>query len=212
MEPASRHQCLVYGGPPSRHLPALAQALRQKLTENYRCLYFNSPPMVAGLRSYLAAAGVDVQLELKKGGLLLSADQGHLIDGSFHAGTMLDGLESAIRQALTDGYAGLFAAGDMTWELGQDRDIPKLVRYEWELERLFHKYPALSGICMYHSDTLPLELIKHGTISHGSVFVNETLSLINPHHAHATAPREIVATLNAEVEAFLLRVMPETAA
>jgi hypothetical protein len=100
----------------------------------------------------------------------------------------------------------------MTWELGQDRGIPKLVRYEWELERLFHKYPELSGICMYHSDTLPLELIKHGAISHGSVFVNETLSLINPHPLHTGAPREIVATLNAEVEAFLLRVMPETAA
>jgi len=125
---------------------------------------------------------------------------------------MLDALEQGVQKALEDDYAGLFATGDMTWELGQDRGIPKLVRYEWELERLFHKYPELSGICMYHSDTLPLELIKHGTISHGSVFVNETLSLINPHHVHTSAPREIVATLNTEVEAFLLRVMPETAA
>jgi hypothetical protein len=208
MEPASPHQCLVYGGPPSRHLPALAGAVRQKLRDNYRCLYFNSPPMVAGLRSYLAAGGVDVERELENGSLLLSSDQGHLADGHFQADAMLDGLELSVQEALEDGYAGLFAAGDMTWELGPDRDISKLVRYEWNLERLFHKYPALSGICMYHSDTLPLELIKNGALSHGAVFVNETLSLLNPHHVHTSIPREMVPTLNSEVEAFLSRVLP----
>jgi hypothetical protein len=211
MKPASRHQCLVYGGPPSRHLPALAEVLRRKLREHYRCLYFNSPPMVAGLQSYLAAAGVDVKRELHKGSLILSSDQGHLADGLFDLNAMLEALEQAVQQALADSYAGLFATGDMTWELGPDRDIPKLVRYEWELERLFHKYPALSGICMYHSGTLPLQLIKHGAISHGTVFVNETLSLLNPHHAHTSIPRETVPTLNAEVEAFLSRVLPGAA-
>ncbi|UWZ83847.1 MEDS domain-containing protein [Occallatibacter riparius] len=210
MEPASRHQCLIYGGPPSRHLPALAALLRQKLHQNFRCLYFNSPPMVTGLQSYLAAAGLDVNHELKKGSLLLSSDQGHLVDGLFHADTMLEGLELAAHQAQSDGYEGLFAVGDMTWELGLDRDIKKLLQYEWKLEQLFHRCPALTGICMYHSDTLPRELVQHGTLSHGSIFVNQTLSIINPFHVHTGAPRQPVQTLGTEVEAFLSRVMPET--
>jgi hypothetical protein len=208
MEQASRHQCLIYGGPPSGHLPALAVAVRQRLRENYRCLYLNNPPMVAGLQSYLAAAGVEVERELEKGSLVLSSEQGYLTDGVFDADAMLDTLELCVQQALADGYSGVFATGDMTWELGPDRNIGRLVKYEWKLERLFYKYPALSGICMYHSDTLPLELIKQGAISHGTVFVNETLSLLNPHHAHMSVPREMVPTLNAEVEAFLSRVLP----
>jgi hypothetical protein len=210
MQPAFRHQCLVYGGPPSRHLPALAEAVRQKLSENYRCLYFNSPTMVAGLRSYLAAAGVDVERELENGGLLLSSGQDHLVDGLFQADTMLDGLEFSVQEALEDGYAGLFAAGDMTWELGLDRDIARLIKYEWKLEQLFQRCPELTGICMYHSDTLPRELVKYGALSHGTVFVSQTLSIINPYHLHTVAPRDTVPTLSAEVEAFLLRVMPET--
>jgi len=60
----SRHQCLIYEGSPARHLPALVSVIQQKLKEDNRCLYLNSPPMVAGLRSYLFAAGVDVPKEV----------------------------------------------------------------------------------------------------------------------------------------------------
>ena len=98
MHPTSRHQCLIYKGSPAQHLPALAALMRQKLEERHRCLYLDSPPMVAGMRSYLAAAGVDVAREVGKGSLVLSSDQGHLVDGHFDADLMLRALE-VIRQS-----------------------------------------------------------------------------------------------------------------
>lgn len=211
MESASRHQCLLYAGSPSCHLPALTQVVRRKLGENYRCLYLNSPAMVAGMQSCLAASGVDVSLELKMGSLVLSTEQSHIDHGVFDPDRMLEGLEQSVQQALDDGHAGLFAAGDMTWELGPDKNIPRLLQYEWKLEQLFRKYPGLSGVCMYHSDTLPGELVKHGAAMHGKLFVNETLSVMNPYYVHTGAPRESVPTLASEVEAFLVRMMPEPA-
>jgi len=60
MNPLPRHQCLIYKGSPSLQLSAIAALVRQKVNENYRCLYLNSPVMVAGMRCYLAAAGIDV--------------------------------------------------------------------------------------------------------------------------------------------------------
>jgi hypothetical protein len=81
MEPTPRHQCLIYEGPPSRHLSALAEVVRQKLSENKRCLYLNSEPMVAGMRSYLAATGVDVAHEISNARLVLSSERHHLADG-----------------------------------------------------------------------------------------------------------------------------------
>ena len=54
MQPLSRHQCLIYSGSAALHLPALAALMRRKLEEPPRCLYLDSPPMVAGMRSYLA--------------------------------------------------------------------------------------------------------------------------------------------------------------
>ena len=120
-EDTTRHQCLVYEGAPSAHLVSITSAIRQKLRERNRCLYLNSPPMVAGMRSYLAAAGVDVARETEEGNLELSSEQGHLLDGSFDIDRMIDSLAAAVKQAMNDGYQGLWATGDMSWEFGYRR-------------------------------------------------------------------------------------------
>jgi hypothetical protein len=184
MEPLPRHQCLIYDGAPSRQLPALAALAHEKLAQNYRCLYLNSPPMVAGMRSYLAAAGVDVAHEVAKASLVLSSELGHLVGGQFDVERLIRTIEDAIQQALDDGYAGLWATGDMTWELGPERDRWRLLEYEWRLEKLFRKHPELSGICQYHADTLPRDLLRQGLLGHPTVFISKTLSLINPHYMH----------------------------
>ena len=182
METVTRHQCLIYEGSPSRQLPALAALVHRKLNENFRCLYLNSPVMVAGIRCYLAAAGVDVTQELEKTNLVLSSEQSHLVKGHFDVGQMMHALEEALGQALRDGYAGLWATGDMTWELGPEGDFSKLLEYEWRLEEFFRTHPALGGICQYHADTLPREVLRQGLLTHPSIFENETLSRINPHY------------------------------
>jgi hypothetical protein len=177
---SSRHSCLIYEGPPSRQLPALAAIAREKLQQNYRCFYLNSPPMVAGMRSYLAASGVDVAKEVARGSLLLSSTQ-HLADGDrFDVQLMIDALQSALELALNDGYSGLWATGDMSWEFGPANDFSRLLEYEWRLEEFMHANPKLSGICQYRADTLPRAALRHGLLAHTSIFVNQTLSLINP--------------------------------
>ena len=178
----SRHQCLIYEGSPARHLPALVSVIQQKLKEDNRCLYLNSPPMVAGLRSYLFAAGVDVPKEVMKGRLVLSSDTTHLENGTFDVDRMLTKLSTAVIQARDEGYQGLWATGDMSWEFGSEKNLAKLLEYEWRLEELFHTFPTLAGICQYHSDTLPAEIIRQGLVSHHSLFLNETLSRLNPHY------------------------------
>lgn len=188
-----RHQCIIYDGPPSRILPALVATIRSNLRANMRCIYMNSPAMVAGLRSGLYAAGTDVERELTRGALVLDSDSAHLVDGRFEVSRMLDSLETAVQAALADGYVGLFATGDMTWEFGPENDLSKLLHYEWGLEQLFHRQPALSGICQYHRDLLPREAVREGVVSHASLFINETISRLNPHYVQAQAPDERMA-------------------
>ena len=81
--------------------------IRQKLDENYRCLFLHSPAMVTGIRSYLFAAGIDVTKEIVKGSLVLSSSNAHLDQGCFIVDRMLRMLENALHQALHDGYEGL---------------------------------------------------------------------------------------------------------
>lgn len=103
----ARHQCLIYEGCPAKHLRGLASVAIAKLKENHRCLYLNSLPMVEAVGTYLAAAGLDVSHEVKRGALILSSDQDHLTNGRFDVDRMLDMLDAAVRKGLSDGYSGL---------------------------------------------------------------------------------------------------------
>ena len=70
----------------------------------------------------------------------------------------------------------------MTWEFGSEKEMGKLLEYEWKLEDLFGRLPGLSGICQYHIDTLPRDAVQKGLLAHQSIFINETLSRLNPHY------------------------------
>ena len=94
--------------------------------------------MVAGLRSTLAAAGNDVALEITKQRLVLSSEPVSPWE-NFNGQLLLDKLEASLDQALKDGYMGLWASGDMTWEFGPGQDFTKLLEYEMGLEALFGK-------------------------------------------------------------------------
>jgi hypothetical protein len=178
----SRHQCLIYDGAPSRHLKAMAAVIHEKLAQNVRCLYLNSAPMVAGMRSFLAAAGVDVACETERGSLVLTSQLSHLNeDGRFDVDWMMETLCVALEDALGSGFVGLWATGDMSWEFGPEKNFSKLLDYELRLEQFIRDHAEMSGVCQYHADTLPREAMRHSLVAHPSIFVNETLSLVNPH-------------------------------
>ena len=200
MDRIPRHQCVIYDGSPAKLLPAMAAHIKEKLKENIRCLYLNSPSMVAGLRSYLFAIGVDVVAEVAMGRLILTSEQHQIKEGQFDSGMMLQELEEAVNQALVDGFNGLWATGDMTWEMGRDRNLKKLVEYEWHLDKLLQKYVHLSGICQYHVGSLSGEMAANALINHSAIYVNETLTHINPHYLPSPTPVEASADLQYTVQ------------
>jgi hypothetical protein len=114
-------------------------------------------------------------------------------------------LEDALDRALNEGYDGLWATGDMTWELGPERDFSRLLEYEWRLEEFFRKHPALGGICQYLTDTLPCEVLRQGLLVHPSIFVNETLSRINRDYLRDDSYSE-QAALNPELNSMINRL------
>jgi MEDS: MEthanogen/methylotroph, DcmR Sensory domain len=201
-----RHQCLIYEGPPSRHLTALAAVICEQLQQNYRCLYLNSRPMIVALRSYLAATGLDVLKEIARGRLILTSDQSHLLDGRFDVERMMQLLRDALDEARREGYAGLWASGDMTWEFGPEKDYSRLLDYEWRLEEFLRENPDFGGICQYHAGTLPREYLRQGLVTHPLVFVNEAMSHINPGYL-SPAPSVRQAANSPEVEKALARFL-----
>jgi hypothetical protein len=142
----------------------------------------------SAISAFLAAAGLDVAQEVSKGSLVLSWDAGHLVDGRFEVNRMLGMLSDSVNAALADGYSGLFATGDMTWELGSRKNFEKLVEYEIGLEEMFRSHAALSGVCQYHQETLPEEAIHVALSTHPAVYINETLARMNPFYSPTGSP------------------------
>jgi len=185
----------------------LVAAIRRNLDASMRCMYLNSPAMVAGLRSQLYAAGSDLRREMTRGALVLSSDHDHVVDGQFSIDRMLQMLETAVYEALADGYTGLFVTGDMTWEFGSEKNLSKLVDYEWGLEQLFQKLPSLWGICQYHRDLLPRHAVRTGAVAHENVFINATLTRLNPHYVSARSAAEWEAAAHSELEPALDEIL-----
>src|SRR5579859_6674235 len=113
----SRHKCLIYDGHPSEQLPVVVPLLMDGLHENWRCLYLGSPADIQMVDRALSAKGIDTEKEAKRSALVLSSDRGHLADGRFDPGAMVDGLRASIDEAVDAGFQGLCATGDMRWEL-----------------------------------------------------------------------------------------------
>jgi hypothetical protein len=185
----SRHQCLIYKGPPSQKLSMLATVIQTKLLEGYRCLYLNSPPMVAGMRSTLASMGMNLA-ETMKDSLILSSDQASPT-GPFNGEVMLGKLEDFLDQAMDDGYKGLWASGDMTWEFGPAKDFSRLMEYEFGLEDMFRRRKELCGICQYHHDTLPQDAMRQSLLVHPTIVISQTLKSINPHYLKSKWPTDL---------------------
>jgi len=151
-------------------------------------MMINAPDMLIAARFCMAAAGVNVTYEIRKGALVLSSTQEHMSDGRFDVDKMIRLLEEAVSQSLADGHKGLWVTGDMTWEFGTERDFGLLHEYEYALEELFEKQPALSGICQYHRDTLPVGALQNALYTHQGIYINETLSRANPYYVPFASP------------------------
>jgi hypothetical protein len=145
-------------------------------------MYFNHPEMIDNLKQHLKVAGVDVAGEQSAARLIFFSERPHLKFGCFDIKCMMQTLEEALDQALNDGHAGLWAAGDIGWEFGPENDYSKLLDYESHLDAFFYEHKELSGICQYHRPTLPKEAVGQGLYSHPTLFISETLSVPNPNY------------------------------
>jgi signal transduction histidine kinase len=171
----ARHKCLIYDGDPTEQLPVVVPLLKDGLRGNWRCLYLGSPEAVQMVDTALSAEGIDTVSEAKRSALVLSSDRSHLIDGRFDPDTMIDGLSTAIDEAVHEGFKGLCATGDMRWELGADENFDHLLYYEARLEQLFREKP-LRGICQYHREMVPAQAIRDALVAHQAAYLGDVLN------------------------------------
>jgi hypothetical protein len=173
------HVCTLFTAR-EEQLAAAVDYIRQGLARGERCLYVCGEQAPADFRAALRQGGIDVDREEARGALmLLTKETGHLKGGSFNAGRMISMLSAAVEQSLNDGFAGLCAAGDMTWLLDEAPGSEELAEYEALLNHFYKSHKAL-GLCQYNRRRLPAAILDHGMATHPTVRIEGSILLTNP--------------------------------
>lgn len=173
------HVCTLYTTP-QEQLAAAVEYIRGGLARGERCLYVCGEHAPGELRAALREAGVDVEGEERRGALkLVTKREAHLKGGSFDPAKMIAMLRDAVASALTDGFAGLCAAGDMNWVLDGADGTALLREYERLLNDFYPNQRAL-GLCQYNRRTFPPQFLDDCMATHPHVRVDGPLLLTNP--------------------------------
>ena len=173
------HVCTLFTTP-EEQLQAAAEFISEGLSRGERCLYICCDHGIPEFRAALKKAGIDVGSEEKRGALaLLTKHDGHLKGGSFDPDRMISTLRAAVEDALHDGFAGLCAAGDMSWLLDEAPGWEKIAEYEARLNHFYQSNRAL-GLCQYNRTKLADATLDHGIATHPFIRMEGPILLENP--------------------------------
>jgi hypothetical protein len=173
------HVCTLFMSP-DEQLAAAVEYIKQGLDRHERCLYVCGEQTPDEFRAALQAADIDVAGEEARGALILiTKHEGHLKGGSFQPSRMIEMLHEAVRDALADGYAGLCAAGDMTWLIDNAPGSEAIAEYEARLNDFYKSNKAL-GLCQYNRRRLPSAVLDHCMATHQTIRISGPMLLTNP--------------------------------
>jgi hypothetical protein len=175
------HICTLFTTP-EEQLAAAVECISAGLGRGERCLYVCCEHGIPEFRAALRQAGIDVAAEEKRGALvLLSKHDGHLQGGSFDPDRMISLLHRAVEDSLADGFAGLCAAGDMSWLLDEASGSERVAEYEARLNHFYQTHRAL-GLCQYNRNKLPDAALDHGIATHPYIRMEGPILLENPYY------------------------------
>jgi hypothetical protein len=131
----------------------------------------------------------DVRRHLDEGDItFLRSDETYLRDGCFNADRMLDFIRQGEQKALSDGYAGFTATGEMSWKKTGAPGTDQLMEYETRLNDLYpESNPTL--LCQYEEPVFDHATLLDAIRTHPRVVLNGE-PCVNPYY---TPPDEFLS-------------------
>jgi anti-anti-sigma regulatory factor len=172
-EPASvdglrpgHHACLTFSDADER-LDIVAAFVRDGLAASQRVLCYVESSTPTAFSVELAERGLPVDASVASGQLVVAGSGEHfLAGGAFGADRMLGLIESELRTAHGDGYAGLRLTADMCWALRPAAGVEQLIAFENQMARLLTTSSALA-VCQYDRERFDTVTLASVTAAHG---------------------------------------------
>jgi hypothetical protein len=139
-----------------RHIcvPFVLALFHEGLARGKRCLFVGTRAEYERLGVQLEENGICSLRAESRGALLyMTSEQVYLENGTFDANVVLGRIERFIGEALSDGFTGLCATGELM-DVPSDDLWRQIVWYEAQVNEHFSRLP-LVGLCRYPRSTVP---------------------------------------------------------
>lgn len=152
------HLCLIYEKR-EEQFAAVVPFIRIGLQRGEKCFYIVDDNTADAVLSAMRSGGIDAAAASAAGALtLFTKADSYLKDGYFSPDRMIQVLKEATDRARQEGYSALRITGEMTWVLGGDPGVERLMEYEAKLNYFFPENDALA-ICQYNRGRFSPEII-----------------------------------------------------
>ena len=167
---AHDHICLLYGSEAERR-QAILPFITVGLARNERCFYVADSRTCSDVGAALREVGVDVDAFAARGALAIATErEAYLARGCFDPEGMVEMAAGAAAQAVRDGYRLLRIAGEMTWALGGDPGVERIMEYEVKVNERIPSTPCLA-LCQYDRRRFSPEVLRDVVRTHPLVVV-----------------------------------------
>jgi len=159
------HLCLLFRTR-EEEFAAVVPFLRQGLERGERCVYIVDENTADEVLRALTDDGVDAAAAVESGALVvITKRESYLKNGYFDPDLMIRFLEGSARQAKSLGYSALRVTGEMTWALGAEPGVDKVLEYEAKLNDVIRR-GDLEVLCQYNLARFGPAVIKEVIHTH----------------------------------------------
>jgi len=170
-----RHICLPFETD-SEKQDAVASFLIEGLTQGKRCLFVGTPEELSDLGGPLESAGICLSRAMERQRVIFrTREEAYLDNGVFNPDVVLGRIDQHLRDAVADGFTGLYATGELVY-VPADADWQRIVQYEAEVNETFARLP-LTALCRYPRAVVPAHRVQDVLRTHPVAIVrSETCS------------------------------------
>lgn len=159
------HLCLLFTTR-EEEFSAVIPFLRLGLERGERCVYIVDENTAGEVLRALTDDGADTAAAVASGALIvISKRESYLKNGYFDPDLMIRFLEESAREAKSQGCAALRVTGEMTWALGPEPGVEKVLEYEAKLNDVIRR-GDLVVLCQYNRARFGPALIKEVIHTH----------------------------------------------
>ncbi len=152
------HLCLIYETP-SEQFAAVIPFIRAGLERGEKCVYIADDNTASVVLDAMRTRGIDVDSAVRSGALaVITKKEAYLREGYFDPDLMIRFLRENVAAAKAQDFKALRATGEMTWALGKETGVERLMEYEAKLNYLFPEYDIVA-ICQYNRNRFHPEVI-----------------------------------------------------